>query len=242
MMQMINSAKKLLIVNQNIMSRIAVITSSIGSTKLLDPIPFDDVDYHAFVDHEDDTTWIKHPILPFSVDTRYKNRRDAKVYKVLPFAFLPDYDYYFWVDSTHILEQNPHEVIEKYLKDSDVAVFKHPERDCIYIEGEFVKQIRFDHPNLLEDQLAFYKDVCYPEHNGLYELPVRVQRNNSLTQRMGWMWWEQICMFSSRDQISFPFTCHQLGIKPAILPGVANTIRGNKIMPQLIISSHSRVL
>ena len=222
--------------------KIAVITSSIGSTKLLDPIPFDDVDYHAFVDHEDDTAWIKHPILPFSVDTRYKNRRDAKVYKVLPFAFLPDYDYYFWIDSTHILEQNPHEVIEKYLKDSDVAVFKHPERDCIYIEGEFVKQIRFDHPNLLEDQLAFYKDVCYPEHNGLYELPVRVQRNNSLTQRMGWMWWEQICMFSSRDQISFPFTCHQLGIKPAILPGVANTIRGNKIMPQLIISSHSRVL
>ena len=69
------------------MSKIAVITSSIGSTKLLDPIPFDDVDYHAFVDHEDDTTWIKHPILPFSVDTRYKNRRDAKVYKVLPFAF-----------------------------------------------------------------------------------------------------------------------------------------------------------
>ena len=222
--------------------KIAVITSSIGSTKLLDPIPFDDVDYHAFVDHEDDTTWIKHPILPFSVDTRYKNRRDAKVYKVLPFAFLPDYDYYFWIDSTHILEQNPHEVIEKYLKDSDVAVFKHPERDCIYIEGEFVKQIRFDHPNLLEDQLAFYKDVCYPKHNGLYELPVRVQRNNSLTQRMGWMWWEQICMFSSRDQISFPFVCHQLGIKPAVLPGVANTIRGNKIMPQLIISNHSRVL
>ena len=39
----------------------------------------------------------------------------------------------------------------------------------VYIEGNFVKQIRFDHPNLLEDQLAFYKDVCYPEHNGLYE-------------------------------------------------------------------------
>ncbi len=59
------------------------------------------------------------------------------------------------------------------LKVSDIAVFKHPERDCVYIEGNFVKQIRYDHPNLLEDQLAFYKDVCYPEHNGLYELPVR---------------------------------------------------------------------
>ena len=134
------------------------------------------------------------------------------------------------------------EVIDKYLTDSDIAVFKHPQRDCIYIEGEFVKQIKFDHPNLLEDQLEFYKDMCYPKNNGLYELPVRVQRNTKLTQQMGWMWWEQICMFSSRDQISFPFVCHQLGIKPTILPGVANTIQGNEIMPQLTISNHSRTL
>ena len=84
--------------------------------------------------------------------------------------------------------------------------------------------------------------MCYPKNNGLYELPVRVQRNTKLTQQMGWMWWEQICMFSSRDQISFPFVCHQLGIKPTILPGVANTIQGNEIMPQLILSNHSRIL
>ena len=223
--------------------KIAVLTSSIGSTKLLKPKSFDGVDYHAFVDYEDDnTSWIKHSIIPFSSDVRYKNRRDAKVYKVLPFAFLPDYDYYFWIDSTHTLQANPQEVIDKYLTNSDIAVFKHPQRDCIYIEGEFVKQIKFDHPNLLEDQLEFYKDMCYPKNNGLYELPVRVQRNTKLTQQMGWMWWEQICMFSSRDQISFPFVCHQLGIKPSILPGVANTIQGNEIMPQLTISNHSRTL
>ena len=63
--------------------KIAVLTSSIGSTQLLDPIPFDGVDYHAFVDYASDNSgWIKHPTVPFSVDTRYKNRRDAKVYKV----------------------------------------------------------------------------------------------------------------------------------------------------------------
>ena len=91
--------------------KIAVLTSSIGSTQLLDPISFDGVDYHAFVDYASDNSgWIKHPIVPFSVDTRYKNRRDAKVYKILPFAFLPDYDYYFWIDSTHILEVNPYEI------------------------------------------------------------------------------------------------------------------------------------
>jgi len=223
--------------------KIAVVTSSIGTNRLLDPIPFDGVDYHAFVDYNaSNNKWITHPTISFSSDPTYSNRRNAKVYKILPFAFLPDYDYYFWVDSTHILEANPLEVIEKYLSDTDVAVFKHPQRDCIYIEGEFVKKIEFDHANLLEDQLAFYSDMCYPKNNGLYELPVRVQKNTKLTQQMGWMWWEQICMFSSRDQISFPFVCHQLGIKPSILPGVANTIRGNKIMPQLVVSNHSRTV
>ena len=54
--------------------KIAVLTSSIGCTKLLDPKPFDGVDYHAFIDYEDDSTsWIKHPVIPFSTDARYKN-------------------------------------------------------------------------------------------------------------------------------------------------------------------------
>ena len=117
--------------------KIAVITSSIGSNSLLDPIAFDGVDYHAFVDYNvSNDKWITHPTISFSSDPTYSNRRNAKVYKILPFAFLPDYDYYFWVDSTHILETDPYEVIDKYLSNSDVAVFKHPERNCIYPEGQ----------------------------------------------------------------------------------------------------------
>jgi hypothetical protein len=230
--------------------KIAVITSSIGTNNLLPQKKFNNVDYHAFVDDKStNKDWIKHPDLQywnqhfaieFSSDPVYRNRRNAKIYKIIPFAFLPEYDYYFWIDSTHILENDPNELIDTYLKDADVAVFKHPQRNCIYDEGEFIKQIKFDYPNLINDQLAFYADMCYPKGNGLYELPVRFQRNNQLTQKMGLMWWEQICMFSSRDQLSFPFVCHQLGVKLSILPGVANTIKGNAIMPQVIISNHSR--
>ncbi len=93
--------------------KIAVVTSSIGTNRLLDPIPFDNVDYHAFVDDSaSNNKWITHPTISFSSDPTYFNRRNAKVYKILPFAFLPEYDYYFWIDSTHILETNPLEVIE----------------------------------------------------------------------------------------------------------------------------------
>ena len=221
--------------------KIAVLTSSIGSNKLIKPLPFDGVDYHAFVD--DNITgsngWELHSSMLFSSDLRYENRRNAKVYKILPFAFL-NYDYFVWLDSTHFLQVDPHILIDKYLKETDVAVFKHPTQNCVYDEGKEVIRINFDHQNLVEDQLSFYQDMKYPRKNGLYELPARIQRNTELTQRMGWMWWEQICMFSSRDQISFPFVCHQLGIKPAILPGRANTIRGNEIMPQIVYSNHNR--
>ncbi len=42
-----------------------------------------------------------------------------------------------------------------------------------YDYSEFRSAEKFDYPNLIDDQLAFYKDMCYPEGNGLYELPVR---------------------------------------------------------------------
>lgn len=227
------------------MNKIAVVTSSIGTNELIGPSKWlDKVDYHAFVESHKTTIgdmWHRHEYVSFSLDPKYKNRRDAKIYKVCPHLFLPGYDYYIWLDSTHILESDPDELIENYLKGSDIAVFKHPERDCVYEEGELVKKIKFDYPNLIEEQLDFYRQMNYPENNGLYELPVRIQRNNGRTQQFGLMWWEQICMFSSRDQISFPFVCNQLNIKPNIMPGRANTIRGNTLMPQILSSHHSRV-
>lgn len=225
--------------------KIAVLTASINTNELIEPTEyFDKVDYHAFVDESligKTNSWIPHKALDFSSDPVYKNRRNAKIYKILPFLFLPGYDYYFWVDSTHMLNHDPYDIIQTYLSASDVAVFKHNQRNCIYDEGEEIKSINFDHSNLVEDQLNFYRDMEYPENNGLYELPVRVQRNTELTQRMGLMWWENICMFSSRDQLSFPYVCHQLNIKPSIMPGSANGADGNKFMPQLVYSNHSRI-
>ena len=38
------------------------------------------------------------------------------------------------------------------------------------------------------------------------------------------MWWEQICRFSSRDQISFPFCLWKTKNKISIMPGFANGI------------------
>lgn len=225
--------------------KIAVVTASIGMNKLLPQIEYPNVDYHAFVDKQiEDTTlgcWTQHFAIKFSSDRIYENRRNAKIYKIIPFVFLPDYDYFFWIDSNHVLNQNPHELLDTYLKDADVAVFKHAKRKCVYIEGKAIKTGQYDYDHLVDDQLAFYKKMRYPENNGLYALSAWFQRNCETTQKMGWAWWEQICRFSSRDQLSFPFVCHQHKIKLSLFPGEAYKIKGNDIAFPLFYSSHDKI-
>ena len=222
--------------------KIAILTASVGANPLNDPPIWDGVDYHAFVDKKllGHPVWKTHECVQFSSDPIYSNRRNAKIYKILPHLILPNYDYYFWTDSTHIVEENPYKIIDEYLKNNDIAVFNHPHRNCIYNEAKFIIDIKYDHENLVESQMEFYQDMNYPKNNGLYELSSRVQRNTPEIQRMSLMWWEQICMFSSRDQLSFPFCLHKCGITPTILPGKSSTHRGNDLMPEIVLSNHNR--
>ena len=223
--------------------KIAVLTASIGSVAPAEVnVKHESADYFAFVETElvEDTMWTPLPVSTFSCDYRYANRRNAKVYKVLPHMFVPGYDYYIWIDSTHAVKQDPIEIIETYLKDSDIALFNHPERSCVYEEAELIKQVNFDYPHLVDEQMEFYISEKYPRKNGLYELPCRIQKNTPQIQALMLTWWELICKYSSRDQLSLPYALHMHGITPSIMPGRANGIMQNDILPQVITSNHQR--
>ncbi len=218
--------------------KIAIITSLFGlHTKLRDPSKkFDGVDYIAFVDkkHEGCDVWEQRVALDFTLDDRFNGRRNAKIYKVMPQMFLPDYDYWFWVDSTHSVMIHPKEIIEKYLGDSEIGLWKHTDRDCAYSEANIIKNLNYDHIDLVDRQIEYYKSVGYPVNNGLYELPVSIRKNTDKIKILNMRWWEQICRYSSRDQISMPFVLWKTGIQPKLLPGYANGgLNANPIMPQV---------
>jgi len=217
--------------------KIAVITSISGiNNKLINPSKvFDNVDYHAFVDNiTDNSIWTQHKNIDFTIDNRYKGRRNAKIYKILPNLFLPNYDYYFWVDSTHEVVMNPFHVVDKVINNSDIALFKHPQRNCVYDEANELIKLSYDHVNLIMEQKKFYEKNNYPKNNGLFELPCSIRKNTEIINRMNLMWWEIICRYSSRDQISLPFVLDKLKIKPHILDGCANCgLYGNNIIPQV---------
>ena len=193
------------------MNKIAVVTASVGAGLPIEQSVFEGVDYHAFVDLDSETElptetmWSYHGVPQWSIDKQYMDRRHAKIFKILPHLFLPGYDYYIWIDSTHMVGMNPNQIIEMYLKDSDIALFKHPERDCVYDEGDIIQGVKFDKGYNVQSQMNFYESTSYPRNNGLYELPCRIQRNTGQIQALMLTWWELICKYSSRDQLSLPF-------------------------------------
>ena len=225
--------------------KIAIVTSMFGDRDVLQrPYSvFKDVDYYAFVDrHHECDIWKQTIGCQFSVDDRFAARRNAKIYKIAPELFVPGYDYYFWVDATHEVVIDPKEIIETYLKDSILGCFKHTTRNCVYDEGNEIINLglHYDYPENVVSQLNKYYSEGFPQQNGLWEMSVFIRKNTPEIQRLNLMWWEQICRYSSRDQISFPYCLWKTNITPIQLPGFANGINintgrigNNPIMPQI---------
>ncbi|MAH48975.1 hypothetical protein CMI37_24320 [Candidatus Pacearchaeota archaeon] len=210
--------------------KIAVLTSLFGSQNDLRSLNVWEreynVDYYAFLDreHKDSLGWNQIMCPEFTTHTEWSHRRNAKIYKILPNLFLPDYDIHIWIDSCQTVIKDPHIICEEILKDSDIALFKHSDRNCVYNEAQKVNELKVDTPKSVDRQTEYLKLKNFPENNGLYELACFVRRNNEATNQMGLMWWEMICRFSSRDQISFPYVLWKLKdkIKISILPGFVN--------------------
>lgn len=222
--------------------KIAIVTSLCGNIdKLHTPKTyFPNADYFAFTDQlSNNVFWKQMPIYKFSQDEKYANRRNAKLYKILPELFIPDYDYYIYYDPSHEVIKDPEWIINEYMKDNDIAVFKHNERDCIYDEAVKLIEWKYDHAILIDDWYKHLKRISYPSNNGLYELPAFIKNNSAEMLEMSLMWWEIICKYSSRDQLSLPYVLWKMNIKPAILPGFANgynaqgKIGNNPIIPQV---------
>ena len=130
--------------------------------------------------------------------------------------------------------KNPFEICNKYLKDSDIALFKHTNRTCAYQEAAEIIKLKVDKLELVQNQINYYKSEGFPENYGLFELPVSIRKNTDRIKTLNLMWWEQICKYSSRDQVSMPFVLWKTNINPTILPGFGNGgLYANEFMPQV---------
>jgi len=130
---------------------------------------------------------------------------NAKIYKILSHQFIDD-DVSIWIDGNIELLISPEQLVEEFLGDADIAVFKHFERDCVYDEAEAAKGLDRSNIPPIEAHAKFLRKKNYPKHNGLYECGIIIRRHSKKIEDFNNAWWSEICRHSSRDQLSFPYT------------------------------------
>ncbi len=186
-----------------------------GKDKLIEPqvVP-DNIDFVCFTDQDfSSSVWSVRKVKPEISDSRLQ----AKLFKILPHKFLPDYDVSVWVDGNVLVRGDVNQLIDKYLVNGNaIAFFDHrnlqpDSRGCIYQEAEALIEMAKrgkvkDDPDIVKKQISDYRQQGYPDDNGLIVGGVILRKHN-LPEVIEVMekWWEEINKYSIRDQLSFNF-------------------------------------
>jgi hypothetical protein len=196
------------------MSRVAVITANIGGIDGLKTFPKQSIecDYLSFIDKN----------LPFPLAS-LDNRMKAKYFKIQAHKFL-DYDYFIWIDSSFRIKSPDFvammlDEVEGY----DMVVTKHPDRNCIYDESEFIHALiksgnlylksRYQNCKI-DKQAAHYKSLGFPAQSGLYACGFFIRPNNERMNALFDKWWDACMQWSSFDQIAFRYLSEGYKIFP----------------------------
>lgn len=128
-------------------------------------------------------------------------RRNSRIHKILIHKYSTA-DVSIWIDGNIKLLVTPEEMVAKYLDGYDMAMFAHPNRNCIYKEALKCCELKLDDIELIIEQAKHYEDSEYGKEKGLCEGGIIIRRNNEKTKALNERWWADYCRFSRRDQIS----------------------------------------
>jgi hypothetical protein len=169
--------------------------------------------FKAFLD---ETNWSE----TWKIEKAYNNfkdpRRNSRIHKILIHKYV-DTEYSIWIDGNIKLLISPEEIIERYLKHHDFAVFKHPTRDCLYKEAMTCATLKQDDPEIIIEQAKYYEDQGFPKEMGLAECNILIRRHTKKVEAFNNAWWAEYARFSRRDQISFMYAVDKVGLRVNII-------------------------
>lgn len=129
---------------------------------------------------------------------------------MLPFIYLPDYDYTLYVDGNIKMMDTITPMI-KEMGHHALGVHYHRTRDCIYDELVRVGYLRKADMKIAKRQIAAYKKQGYPRHHGLYENTILIRKHDDqATCQLMEAWWQEYVKYPTRDQLSLPYIIWKL--------------------------------
>lgn len=172
-------------------------------------------DYICFTDNKKlkSNTWKILPIPDNLLDlSKVKQQRNIKIN---PHKYLNNYELSIWVDSSVKLSDNLNKLLCTLdLKNYNIFITQHPQRNCVYKEAEACIKLKKDTLLNINKEIDFFKSSGLPENNGLVETNVIIRLHNDISciALMG-EWWYYLNMYSHRDQLSLPFCLWKLNYK-----------------------------
>ena len=170
-----------------------------------------DLDYFCFTDNKElkSENWT---IVHIEDDMGLDPIRLSRYYKFLIHRVLPTYDYSVYIDGKKQITGDLNEYIRYYSKGKTMLCAPHPLRQ--HIEEEIIEVGRLNKadPKFLTEQFEHYKNDGYDESVPLIEGCLLVRNHHDkLLQKVMEDWFDELCKWSYRDQISLGYVCWKNG-------------------------------
>ncbi|MCM1216994.1 MAG: DUF616 domain-containing protein [Lachnospiraceae bacterium] len=155
--------------------------------------------------------WIdSNMIIPAKIVDNIRRNRFCKINA--PYIF-SEYKYSVYIDGTIEVLGDLSQYISKIGK-SGIAIFKHPERNCIYSEAVACGVRKADSLDKIYAQVTDYFNEGMPYDYGLFECGILIRENsNPICREIMLDWWNEVFNRSYRDQLSFTYCLWKNGLK-----------------------------
>lgn len=137
----------------------------------------------------------------------------SRRYKMLAHQYLPQYEYSLYIDSNIRLHADPSPLFARYLANANIAIAKHPERDCAYQELQECTLLGLVDVHTAHAQAQRYLQLGFPQHFGLNESGVIIRRHHApdIVELMT-HWQAEFLNGGKRDQFSFNYLVWKLNV------------------------------
>jgi hypothetical protein len=195
-----------------------VITACLGGYDTLRPQAAQDIDVDWLCVIEDHRAvpepWVSHRV---AASTEHP-RLAAKVHKMQHVGDGPDV---IWIDANTEIVSPSFARRALSARRNGIAVWRHPQRDCIYAEAEASLRLapeKYSDQPLLA-QVESYRAEGHPARAGLYACgTVAWDWSQPAALALGTAWLNECLRWSYQDQLSLPVVLRRAGIKPGIFP------------------------
>ena len=149
-------------------------------------------------------------------------RRASRLPKMQPDVYLPEYEISLYHDANFQLQVDPVIFCDAHLNGVNIALYHHPERDCLYDEAVICEGFKLDTPERFHQQVVWCEAAGMPRHWGLFQGSVIARRHmESEIVELGRGWRTEYAFGSCRDQISLAFAMWATEVPYGVIPGKA---------------------